>query len=376
MNKIKILHCADVHIGAAESFLGLLSANRRYETLLTFERIIDLALENQVQVLAISGDLFDSNNIEKELITPVFDKIASVHQIKVIFSAGNHDPLTSDSPFKAFKLPENLYVMDIRDSVITFEDLGLRVYGKSFEQVYLKGEADFGIIPPNDDYINLMVIHGETRSDLASDYNAITPAFIKNSKMDYIALGHTHKKSEIGKMDNTYFAYSGCPEGQGFDETDQKGIYLGEIGKRYCDLKFIPTASRQHILSKTDISGLLDTAEICSRIIADLKEKCGDNYRENLYKIELVGSVAEEANLNLTEITSRISAEVYFAKVKNKTEISIDKEKLAAEVSLKGIFVKNMLEKLKNADDSDKDIINKALNLGLRAFNSEVSYED
>ena len=36
MDTVKILHCADVHIGAEESFLGEKSYSRRRETLLTF----------------------------------------------------------------------------------------------------------------------------------------------------------------------------------------------------------------------------------------------------------------------------------------------------------------------------------------------------
>ena len=39
MNSVKILHCADIHIGAAESFLKTNADSRRIETLLTFENI-------------------------------------------------------------------------------------------------------------------------------------------------------------------------------------------------------------------------------------------------------------------------------------------------------------------------------------------------
>ena len=72
MNTVKILHCADIHIGAAQSFLGTLAEKRRYEVLMTFERIIDTAKENDVKIIAIAGDLFDSNNIEKSFIDAVF----------------------------------------------------------------------------------------------------------------------------------------------------------------------------------------------------------------------------------------------------------------------------------------------------------------
>ena len=375
MRTVKILHCADIHIGAAESFLGVLRENRRYETLITFERIIDIAKEENVELIAIAGDLFDSNNIEQRFIDAVMNKIREAAPIKVVFAAGNHDPLNAQSPFLKEELPQNLYVLGTKDEEITFEELKLKVYGRSFESAFLKGEEAFSL-PTNNDYINLLVQHGELKSDLNSEYNAITPKFVKNSGMDYIALGHVHKRSDIGKIDNTYFAYCGCPEGQGFDELQEKGVYIGQIGKGKCDLQFVSVSKRQHILEKIDISEISGAVEISAEIINALKGKYGDDYSRNLYKIELIGSVSEEDEINTEEILSRISNELYFVKIKNKTEIKIDLEALKNEASLRGIFVKKMLERTENAPEDEKELYRKALKLGLKAFNAEVKFDE
>ncbi len=369
MNCIKILHTADLHIGARDAFLGAAAENRRFETLLTFEKIVDLAKESGVQILAVAGDLFDSNSIEPEFISGVFNKIEAIPEIKVIFAAGNHDPLNSESPFVKNSLPENLYVLPTADSVLTFEDIKVKVYGRSFEGVYLKGEEEFAL-KTDDDYINLMVQHGELRSDLGSDYNSITPKFVKKSGMDYIALGHVHTHTPVVKIENTSFAYCGCPEGQGFDELDQKGVYLGEVGKGKCDLQFVGVSKRQHIVKQIDIT---DCENIVKKILDELKG-VSDNYADNLYKIELVGSISPDSLLNLTEITARLSEVLYFAKVKDKTEIAVDLELLATEPTLKGVFVKNMLALMEKSDD--KSAVKEALNIGLRAFNSGVIYNE
>ncbi len=375
MRTVKILHCADIHIGASESFLGVLRENRRYETLITFERIIDIAKEENVELIAIAGDLFDSNNIEQRFIDAVMNKIREAAPIKVVFAAGNHDPLNAQSPFLKEELPQNLYILGTKDEEITFEELKLKVYGRSFESAFLKGEEAFSL-PTNNDYINLLVQHGELKSDLNSEYNAITPKFVKNSGMDYIALGHVHKRSDIGKIDNTYFAYCGCPEGQGFDELEEKGVYIGQIGKGKCDLQFVSVSKRQHILEKIDISEISGAVEISAEIINVLKGKYGEDYSQNLYKIELIGSVSEEDEINTEEILSRISNELYFVKIKNKTEIKIDLEALKNEASLRGIFVKKMLERTENAPEDEKELYRKALKLGLKAFNAEVKFDE
>lgn len=376
MNTVKILHCADIHIGAALSFLGDIAAQRRYETLLTFERIIDTACREGIKIIAAAGDIFDSNGVEDGFVSAVFEKIASVPEIKVVLALGNHDPLSAQSPFKTVELPKNLFVLGIKDECITFDDLKTRVYGRSFDDVYLKGAESFSFTPPEDGYVNLMVLHGEFRSDLNSNYNSVTANFIKESGMDYIALGHIHKRTEPQKIGNTFYAYCGCPEGQGFDETDEKGVYIGEIGKGLCDLSFVPMSKRRHICEKIDVTGINSSAEISGSVLTLLREKYGEQYGENLYKIELTGSISEDFNLNLTEILSRVSERVYFAKIKDRTEFLVDTEKLANEVSLKGLFVKNMLERINNAFDGEREALQNALKLGLRAFGSEVAYNE
>ena len=374
MNSVKILHCADLHIGAAGSFLGAAAAKRQFETLMTFERIVDLAVREAVGIVLIAGDLFDSNRVAEELVAPVFDKIAATPRIRFVFAAGNHDPLNAESPFVKRKLPENLTVLDTKDCCVTLADLPVRVYGKSFENVYRKGQAAFSLTPPADDTVNLMVLHGELTTDLQSRYNAVTPQFIANSGMDYIALGHVHTHTEIRTLNRTSFAYCGCPEGQGFDEPDEKGVLIGTVGKEGCEMTFVPVAKRRHIVKTVDVTGAQSTAEMTDRILRALRET--ENYTENLYKIVLTGALPEEITPDLTGIRARLDEAVYFAKVSDKTEPAADLQKLAEEISLKGLFVKKVLERAKTAEAEDKERLMQALKIGLSAFRTEVEYHE
>lgn len=376
MNTVKILHCADIHIGAAESFLGPLAAGRRAETLITFERIIDLGVKESVDAVLIAGDLFDKNNIEQSFVSSVLNKIASVPDIKVIFAAGNHDPLIPGSPFVSNKLPDNLYILKTYDDCIGFEDRGFRIYGRSFDSAYMTGESDFSVKPPQDGIINIMVIHGELNSDLNACYNPITEAFIKNSEMDYMALGHVHKRTEPLLSGKTYYSYSGCPEGQGFDECDEKGVYIVNVGKGICEAEFISVAKRRHIRESIDITAFNTSAEIASAVLRLLEKKYGAGFSENLYRIELTGSFPADAVPNLSEIKARLADRVYFIKFKDLTEPAVDYDELSKEISLKGLFVKNMLKRLNDAPESEKPTLRTALKLGLEAFGSEVAFDE
>ena len=75
------------------------------------------------------------------------------------------------------------------------------------------------------------------------------------------------------------------------------------------------------------------------------------------------------------EITSRLSNEVYFAKVKDETKVLHDLEVLRHENSLKGMFVSKMLSLIEEKPE-EADALSLALNIGLKAFCAEVSYNE
>lgn len=371
MNTVKILHCADLHIGQSVSQLGEKGVLRRNEALITFENIINLAREHSVDFLLISGDLLSSNSIEEHIVSRVLESIASIPDIKVIFAAGNHDPLNSESPFTKRKLPSNLYVLPAKDTVFTFDDKNCRIYGRSFSEVYLEGEARFSL-PADDNFINIMCQHGEVRHDLSSNYNSITPEFIDTCDMDYIALGHIHKRSEIAKRGNTCFAYCGCAEGLGFDELGDKGVYIGEVGKGYVSLSFFRTCLRTNERVEIDVSDCEDSPAVAEKTLSVLSGNY-ESFADNLYKIILVGDIPFGRWFDAAEIESRLLQSVYYAKVKDETEIAVDLELIKNENSLKGIFVSKMLDLIKQ-NPNEEEKLKKALNIGLKAFSTEVDF--
>lgn len=374
MEKIKILHCADLHIGAAAQVLGEKGQTRRTEALITFENITRLAREHSVDFLLIAGDLLCSNSVEASIINRVLDCISEIPEIKVVFAAGNHDPINAQSPFLNRKTPKNFYILPDKDTEIYFKELNCRIYGRSFSEVYLDGERRF-TLNADESTINIMCQHGEVKTDLSSNYNSITPEFIENSGMDYIALGHIHKRTPLEKRHNTYFAYSGCAEGLGFDELGDKGVYIGEVGKGYANLHFFKTSVRTNEKVSVDVSDCESSPAAAQKILDSIKTNFGETYADNLYKVILTGAVPDGRWYDTGEIASRLMQSVYFAKVKDLTEVLKDLETLRKENSLKGIFVSKMLDLIaENPEETKK--LHAALNIGLKAFSTEVDFDE
>ena len=373
--KLRILHTADLHLGAEFSGLGGIGATRKAELNMTSDNIFKICRGNKIDLLLIAGDIFENNSVEEATVAAFFSACEKTPDTRIFIAAGNHDPLTLDSPYLKYNLPQNVTILGDKDECITLEERKVRIYGKSFSSVYMAGADRFSIVPEDDDFINIMVLHGDISSDKSGVYNPISIDFLESSKMDYVALGHVHEFSGIKKAGGTYYAYPGTPEPHGFDETGPKGVICGDIGKNYCNLTFVETAKRTYRHEQIDIGAAKNNSDVAEIITSNLKNKYGDKYTDNLYKIDLVGKAEEALKINCAEITSRLLEDIFFAKVKDKTEIAVDLELLAKENTLRGKFVKYMLQKAAE-EPQNTERIHRATALGLKAFNTEVKFSE
>ena len=99
---LKLLHASDIHIGAKFSSFGEKAATQRQALLDAFAKIIDLAISEQVQLLLIAGDLFDSNFPSYQSVSFVKDQLKKLDNagIRAVILPGTHDCLSRDSIFK------------------------------------------------------------------------------------------------------------------------------------------------------------------------------------------------------------------------------------------------------------------------------------
>ena len=377
-DKIKILHCADLHLGAELSFLKNKAKSRRLELLNTLQNIVTLCQTQAVELLIISGDLFCSNHIDSGTLSAVKKMFASIPEIIVAIVAGNHDYYAVDSPYSDDDWSENVVIFYNHFSKIEFPEKNLRLCGSSFICSYQE-KSDTDISVPDDKMINILVYHGDVVTEnQSSRYNPLTIRQIENSGFDYIALGHIHTASSVLKKGNVSYAYSGTPDGNGFDETGKKGVYIGNVCKHRTELQFYETSSRLYEKLNFDISSYSSNSRITRCIISELENKYGNSYAENLYYITLTGKTPQGFSPNERSISLELNNTLYYTVVVNESKPDIDVETLASDFSLKGIFVKKLLGKLNSCtSEEEKKICENALFIGLKAFDGEVSfYED
>lgn len=378
MGGLKILHTGDFHIGAMRSFLGSTPGMGRAEIKNTFFKILDICKSESVDFLLIAGDLFDTPFPDADTVSEITHAMSQIPDTIIAISPGNHDCACPGSVYLSHTFPENVVIFTSFAEHFDFPEKNTRLYGAAFTDRFEKLSLLSGATDISTDMINLCVLHGDVVSSLSeSVYNPITADAIKNSGFDYLALGHIHKRSDIQRCGNTFYSYCGCPDGKGFDEDGSRGAYLGTVNKGFCNMEYIELSSRKYLFEKTDVSGCENSLEISSRIITEIKQKYPQDFGNNLYRISLTGTLDADFSPNITQIESLLGQELLYVRITDNTEADFsDITKIAEESSLRGIFVQKMLEMAKSSGGEDHEAYNKALKLGLKAFEKEVLLGD
>src|SRR3954471_12784011 len=139
----RILHMADVHLGARHDDLGPAAAAQRERQFDAFKRSIDLALSEKVDLVLICGDLFDSNSQPRRSIERAaaeLGRLAERH-IPTVVIPGTHDCYDASSIYRVFDLAEMsgapagsglvTVLTDVRPAV-AFAHIGVTVRARIF----------------------------------------------------------------------------------------------------------------------------------------------------------------------------------------------------------------------------------------------------
>ena len=240
---IKLLHAADFHLDSAFAALPpQLAAVRRTE-----QRDALLALTELAQgcdVVLLSGDLFDGENIYRESLEAL-TRFFCEAEAEIFLAAGNHDYLSDASPYRTqgWQALENVHLFTrAAPECIHLDRLNCDVYGASFTAPYMPALLR-GFRVENPSAVNLMVLHGDLQP--GSVYNPVTVDEIAATGLTYLALGHIHKRS-VARAGGTTYAYPGCLIGRGFDECGPKGALRVTISENGCETEFVPLHSRSY----------------------------------------------------------------------------------------------------------------------------------
>ncbi len=342
---LKLIHCADIHLGSKmEAKLPEHKAEeRRRELRATFNRMIDYAKENGVRAILLSGDVFDSDRPRRKDKALFYDAVRGNPDIDFLYLRGNHDSKESYTEQDI----ENLKTFSSEWTTYSYDNVditGLELGGENELSLYSTLLLDKS-------RTNIVMLHGTVSERSGS--GMINVRELKNRNIDYLALGHYHSWQEEPLDDRGRYAYSGCLEGRGFDETGEKGFVILEIDDSDKKIKsaFVPFARRTIREAEVDIRGAKD-AYAASKI-CDSR----DWSRDDIIRIKLCGEIDFDSEGLADAIEEYLSDKCYFISVKDKTQRRINENDYVGNGSLRGEFVRSVLASAEHTQEEKKQII-------------------
>src|SRR3954453_18427577 len=104
---LRIIHTADVHLGARHDDLGEQAAAQRERQFAAFKATVNLAVAEKVDLFLSAGDLFDSNVQPRRSVERVAAELRRLvdARIRTVIIPGTHDVLDRASIYRAYDLP-------------------------------------------------------------------------------------------------------------------------------------------------------------------------------------------------------------------------------------------------------------------------------
>lgn len=348
---MKIIHTADIHLEQPLKSLGKDKAKeRQHEVRESFFNLVDYAKNNNVEVVIISGDLFDKPNPTLKIRKEILAKIEGAQDVDFLYLKGNHD---------------NLDVF--LDERLTLP-LNLKLFNKfasfKYKHVNITGIDIFS--DENDNYLkelkldpkdfNIVALHGKNEE--------IPLTKLRGKNIDYLALGDIHIPDIKEKTldPRGVYGYAGTLEPTGFDELGKRGFFLLEIKDSQMKRKFIQFNKRTYHIIEVDITDLDNYVSIKEEIIKQTK----DLQDADIVRVVLKGYFQHDTIKDLHGQLKSLKEKFYYAELIDKSKLDYKTIDFENEVSLRNSFYH--LVKDANLNDEETD---KIIEYGLKALKGE-----
>jgi exonuclease SbcD len=295
---MKFVHAADLHLDSPLLALSRQEPRQvermRRATRETFERLIDLCIDQEAALLVLAGDLYDHDCPNMQIAVFLRNQLRRLEQkgIRTVIIKGNHD--AENKITSALALPANTRMLGERKpETIVFDDLPVRVavHGQSFRP---------GPIPENlaasypvslRGCYNIGLLHTSLAG--TADHDAYAPCTLEELATrgyDYWALGHIHKRAVLSR--DPYVIFPGNLQGRHAKETGPKGCFLVEVDDacRTVSAEFIPLDVVRWHRAEVDLKGRNIEAELVEGIRSALAQAYRDgDGRPGAIRVVLTG---------------------------------------------------------------------------------------
>ncbi len=364
---LRVLHTADVHLGARHADLGDAAAALRERQFAAFSASVDLALAEKVDLFLIAGDLFDSNTQPRRSVERVAGELARLAEARVrtVIIPGTHDVYDRSSIYRAYDLAvlagtqpadEMVTVLTPGRPWIHLEACDVVVHGPVFATKRAPHSPLQGLAavetPPATWTIGLLhaALNIPGRTD--QDEVVITTDEIAASGLDYLALGHWHS-AQVAKAGGVTYAYAGAPEPVAVDQDRAGKVLLVTLderdGTRYVtvDKRTVGRTEFQHL--EVDAA----TVESQPALVTRLKAAASPDM---VLDVRLIGVRRDELDVEAAEVEDALRGAFLRVRVRDLSQPALSEGQLPPAETIAGAFIRNVEGRIADLEASGDDL--------------------
>lgn len=359
---VKLVLFSDLHLDARFRWAGPEAARTRRRNLEeTLTSIVELAAEVGADALCCGGDLYEHDRFTPgtgELLRKVF---GALHPMPVLLAPGNHDWLSPSGLYRQTTWSPNVHLF-AEPAFAPFELAdGLTVWGAAHCRPVGTGDflASFSVDRGG---VNLALFHGSEEGGFSWQergkvaHASFRAADIAAAGFDHALLGHYHRP-----LDGERHTYPGNPDPLEFGEDGERGAVILEVGASGTVGRSRRRVARSIVQDVTvDLTGVTHAEEARDRARQQLVSCTG------FVRLHLSGEVGSELDLDPEDFTAAAVAPQLDALVPrlDGVVVAYDLDALAREHTVRGQFVRDVLESAALEDDRRRRV----LLTGLRAL--------
>ena len=224
---MKFIHTADIHLDSP--LVGLAAyqdapvQQLRTVTRDAFSRLVDAAIEEEVDFMVIAGDLYDGSWKDYNTGHYFCREMGRLNKAKipVYLLYGNHD--SESEMTKKLSLPSNVNVFESRKpSTYRIETLKVALHGRSYREAATFENLASSYPEPIAGWLNIGVLHTALGGYAAHQpYAPCSLDELTVKGYDYWALGHVHEHAILQK--DPWIVYPGNLQGRHIREIGERG---------------------------------------------------------------------------------------------------------------------------------------------------------
>lgn len=352
---LRLLHTADVHLGARHADLGEQAAAQRERQFDAFRASVDLAIAEHLDLFLVAGDLFDSNTQPKRSVDRVAAELARLAgaRVRTVIIPGTHDVYDRSSIYRVHDLKALAGSTPNDDlvTVLTPDRPGVHlaacdtvVHGPVFatkrapHSPLRDVRVDRAARPAASWHVGMvhgaLAIPGKTDGDEV----VVSREEIEATGLDYLALGHWHSAQQ-GTAGATTWAYSGAPEPVAVTQDGAGKVLLVDLieanGRRSVEIQQRQVGKTRFEKLDLDASTIGDQPSLVARI-ANLADP------DLVLDVRLTGVRPDELDVEADEVEAQLRSRFLRLRVRDTAVPALTGGALPSADTIPGAFIRNV----------------------------------